>query len=62
MNEEEEEALLEDPCVHQNCLARKRHVARSEEQRAADASQWAAQRAAHNDMQIVLENVARANG
>jgi hypothetical protein len=26
MNEEEEEALLEDPCVCRNCLAREKHA------------------------------------
>jgi hypothetical protein len=43
MNEEEEEAPLEDPHIHRNYLTRERHVARSEEQRATDASQRVAQ-------------------
>jgi hypothetical protein len=38
MNEEEEEAPLEDPHVHRNRLALERHAARSEDQHAADAS------------------------
>jgi len=42
MNEEEEEAPLEDLCVCRNCLAWERHIVRSEEQRAADANQRAA--------------------
>jgi hypothetical protein len=45
MNEEEEEALLEDPRVCQNRFARERHAAWSKEQRTTDASWWAAQRA-----------------
>jgi hypothetical protein len=61
MNEEEEESPLEDPLGHRNRLARERHAARSEEQRAVDASRQAAQRATRNDAQITLENVARAN-
>jgi hypothetical protein len=31
MNEEEEEAPLEDSCIRQNRLARERHAARFEE-------------------------------
>jgi len=38
MNEEEEEAPLEDPRIRQNHLARERHPTRSEKQRAADAN------------------------
>jgi len=49
MNEEEEEAPLEDPHVHRNGLAWERHAARSEDQHAADASWQAAQRDARND-------------
>jgi hypothetical protein len=43
MNEEEEEAPLEESRVCQNCLARERHAVRFEEQRAMNASQQAAQ-------------------
>jgi hypothetical protein len=49
MNEEEEEAPLEDPRVRQNCLAREKHVAQSKEQRVANANWRAVQRAARND-------------
>jgi len=52
MNKEEEEVPLEDPHVRQNRFAQERHVARSEEQRAADASREAAQRGLRNDAQI----------
>ncbi len=45
MNEEEEESPLEGPCVRRNRLARKRHAARSKEQRATDASRQEGQRA-----------------
>jgi hypothetical protein len=41
MNEEEEEAALEDLRVRQNYLAQERHAVRSEEQRATDA-RWRA--------------------
>jgi hypothetical protein len=43
MNEEEEEAPLEESRVCQNCLAQERHAVRFEEQRAMNASQQAAQ-------------------
>ncbi len=43
---------MEDPRAHRNHLAQERHVVRFEEQRAADANRWAAQRAAHSDEQI----------
>jgi hypothetical protein len=52
MNEEKEEAPLEDPRVCRKRLAREKHVARSEEQRAAIARRWAAQKGARNDVQI----------
>jgi hypothetical protein len=42
MNEEEEEAPLEDLRVCRNRLARERHVAQSKEQCVIDASWWAA--------------------
>ncbi len=58
MNEEEEEAPLEDSRVHQNCLAWERHTVRSEEHRVTDASQRAAQRTARSDAQIALENAS----
>jgi len=45
MNEEEEESPLEGPRVRRNRLVRKRHAARSKEQRAADASRREGQRA-----------------
>jgi hypothetical protein len=45
MNEDEEESPLEGPRVRWNHLARKRHVARSKELRATDASRRAVQRA-----------------
>jgi hypothetical protein len=38
MNEEEEEAPLEDPRVRRNHIARERHAAQSEEQHVMDAS------------------------
>jgi hypothetical protein len=49
MNEEEEEAPLEDLRIRWNRLARERHAARSEEQRAADANRQATHRAARNN-------------
>jgi hypothetical protein len=55
MNEEEEEAHLEDPCVRRNRLARERHVVRFEEQRAADANRRAAQRAMRSDVHIAAD-------
>jgi hypothetical protein len=55
MNEEEEEAPLKDPHIHQNCLARERHAAWSEKQRATNANQWATQRGAHNDAKIATK-------
>ncbi len=57
MNEEEEEALH----VRRNRLARERRVARFKEQRAMDASRWAAQRPTRSNVQIVLENATCAN-
>ncbi len=55
MNEEEEEAPLEDPRVCRNCLAWERHVARFEEQHAVNASQRAVQRSARSDAQIAMK-------
>jgi len=55
MNEKEEEAPLEDPRVHQNRLARERHVARSKEQHATDASRRATQKGVRNDAQIATK-------
>jgi len=55
MNEEEEEALLEDSRVRWNRLARERHVVRSEEQPATYASRQVAQRAVRSDAQIVAD-------
>jgi len=55
MNEEEEEAILEDSRVRRNRLAQEKHVARSEEQRATDASRRAAQKGAHSDAQIMTK-------
>jgi hypothetical protein len=49
MNEEEDEAPLEDLRVRRNCLARERHAVRSKEQRAMYASRRVAQRAARSD-------------
>jgi len=55
MNEEEEEAPLEDSRIHRNRLARERHVARSEKQRAADANRRATHKVARSDAQIVTD-------
>ncbi len=55
MNEEEDEAPLEDSRVRWNCLARERHVVRFEEQPATYASRQVAQRAARSDAQIVAD-------
>ncbi len=55
MNEEEEEAPLEDSRIRRNRLARERHVARSKEWRAAYANRRVAQRAARSDAQIVVD-------
>jgi hypothetical protein len=55
MNEEEEEAPLEDLRIRRNRLARERHIARSEEQRAVDANRWAIHRVARSDAQIVAD-------
>ncbi len=55
MNEEEEEALLEDPCIRWNHFAREKHVVRSQKQCVADANQRAAQRGARNDAQIAAD-------
>jgi hypothetical protein len=52
MNEEEEEAPLEDPHVRWNYLARERHATRYEEQRATDANRRATQTGVRNDVQI----------
>jgi hypothetical protein len=41
MNEEEEEAPLDDPCIRLNRLAWERHAVQSEEQHATDAN-WRA--------------------
>ncbi len=60
MNEEEEEAPLEDSRVRRNRLARERHAARFEEQRATYASWRVAQRAACSDAQIVADANRRA--
>jgi hypothetical protein len=60
MNEEEEEALLEDLRIRQNRLARERHVARSEKQCAVDANQRAIRKAARSDAQIVADASRRA--
>ncbi len=55
MNEEEEEAPLEDPRLRRNRLARQRHASRSKKQRAADANRRATHRAARSDAQIVAD-------
>jgi hypothetical protein len=60
MNEEEEEAPLEDSRIHRNRLARERYATRSEEQRATYASRQVAQRAARSDAQIVADAKRRA--
>jgi hypothetical protein len=60
MNEEEEEAPLEDSRIRRNCLVRERHVPRFEKQRAVDANRRATHRAAHNDAQIVADANRRA--
>jgi hypothetical protein len=60
MNEEEEEAPLEDPHIRRNRLVRERHAARSEEQRAVDANRWAIHRVARSDAQIVADANRRA--
>jgi hypothetical protein len=57
MNKEEEEASR----FRRNRLAWERHTVQSKEQRAVDASWRAAQRAAHNNAQIALENATCAN-
>jgi hypothetical protein len=69
MNEEEEEAPLEDSRVRGNRLARERHAAWSEEQCAMYASWRVAQRATRSNAQIVadanwraIQKVARNNG
>jgi len=54
MNEEEEEAPLEDPRIHRN-LAWERHVVRLEEQHVADANWRAAQRGARSNAQTVTK-------
>ncbi len=60
MNEEEEEALLEDPHVRQNHFARERHVVWFEDQCAADANRRVAQRVVRNDAQIAKDASRRA--
>jgi hypothetical protein len=52
MNEEEEEAPLEDSRVRRNRLARDRHAVQSEKQYAANANRQAAQRAMRSDAHI----------
>ncbi len=61
MNEEEEEAPLEDPRVCRNCLRWEKHTIRFEEQLVADASRRAIQRTVCNNAQIALEIAVRAN-
>ncbi len=51
----EEEASLEDSHIRRNRLARKRHAAQSEEQRAMDASWQTAQKGAHSAAQIAMK-------
>jgi hypothetical protein len=60
MNEEEEEAPLEDPHIRRNRLARERHAAQSEKQHAADANRWATHRAVRSDAQIATDASWRA--
>jgi hypothetical protein len=60
MNEEEEEAPLEDPHIRRNRLARERHAARSEKQREANANRRATHRATRNDAQIAADASRRA--
>jgi len=60
MNEEEEEAPLEDPRICRNRLARERHAARSEKQCAADANRRATHRAARSGAQIDADASQRA--
>ncbi len=60
MNEEEEEAPLEDPRIRQNRLAREKHTARFEKQRATDANRRATHRATHSDAQIAADVSRRA--
>jgi adenylate kinase family enzyme len=60
MNEEEEDAPLEDLRIRRNHLARERHVARFEEQRAADANRRAIHRATCSDAQIAADASWRA--
>jgi hypothetical protein len=60
MNEEEEEALLEDSRKCQNRLARDRHAARFEEQHATNANRRATHRAARSDAQITTDANSRA--
>jgi hypothetical protein len=55
MNEEEEEAPLEDSRICRNRLARERHTARFEEQRVADANWRAIHKAMRSDVQIVAD-------
>jgi predicted AAA+ superfamily ATPase len=60
MNEKEKEVSLEDPRVCLNSLARQRHIARSEDQCAMDASRWATQRGARSNAQITTDASQRA--
>ncbi len=55
MNEEEEEAPLEDSRIRQNRLARERHAIRSKKQRAIDANRRAIHRATCSDAQIATD-------
>jgi len=57
MNEKEDEAPLEDPCIRPNRLARERHAARSKEQHATNASQRAAQRGARSELPAAIRRL-----
>jgi hypothetical protein len=59
MNEEQEEAPLEDLCVHRNHLVREKHVLRSKEQCATDADRHVTQRVVHSDVQIAVDTNPR---
>jgi hypothetical protein len=60
MNEEEEEAPLEDPRIRRNRLARERHAARFEKQHAINANRRATHKVVHSDVQIAADANRRA--
>jgi hypothetical protein len=60
MNEEEEEAPLEDPRIRWNRLTQERHAARFEKQRVANANWQATHGATRSDAQIAADASRRA--